>query len=248
MSLEDCFKKFRPRSGINKLRAREGRGDYLLPVYSGTIFARPRYYPAGKDDNFKYWSSFRVSGNTSLGISKTLSPYLIEDAAPFVVYKNSIPTNKIVMKIQTNTSLKDNGSFIDKNSSLDKDPFFIGSIPNLKSTPLHWKVQKLNSDYLWEDIYSTEEDQFTEDAGWDGYFQLSYGLKNDEVLQTYKENFLLADITAKVKRMLVSTLFEELSLRSIALAPLSRETPLTSAASFDVKTGLCYRKKLIRGR
>jgi hypothetical protein len=192
MSLEDCFKKFRPRSGINKLRAREGRGDYLLPVYSGTIFARPRYYPAGKDDNFKYWSSFRVSGNTSLGISKTLSPYLIEDAAPFVVYKNSIPTNKIVMKIQTNTSLKDNGSFIDKNSPLDKDPFFIGSIPNLKSTPLHWKVQKLNSDYLWEDIYSTEEDQFTEDAGWDGYFQLSYGLKNDEVLQTYKENFLLA--------------------------------------------------------
>lgn len=62
-------------------------------------------------------------------------------------------------------------------------------------------------------------------------------------LTNFQENFLLADITAKVKRMFVSTLFEELSLRSIALAPLSRETPLTSAASFDVKTGLCYKNK-----
>jgi hypothetical protein len=63
-------------------------------------------------------------------------------------------------------------------------------------------------------------------------------------LTNFQENFLLADITARVKRMLVSTLFEELSLRSIALAPLFKDTPLTSAASFDVKTGLCYKKRL----
>jgi hypothetical protein len=68
------------------------------------------------------------------------------------------------------------------------------------------------------------------------FFTLSTFLTN------FQENFLLADMTAKVNRIPASTLFEELSLRSIALAPLSRETPLTSAASLDVKTGLCYRK------
>ena len=190
MSLEDCFKKFRPRSGINKLRGRDA-GRYILPVYSGSIFARPRYYPAGKNDNFKYWSSFRTSDNDVFGFSKTGDPYLIQDAAPFVVYKNSIPTNKIVMKIQTNVSKIDNGALIDKESPTNKDPFFIGSTPNYKSTPLHWKIQKLDSGNNWVDIYSTTSDQFTAEAGWDGYFQLSYGLTNEEVLTTYKENFLL---------------------------------------------------------
>jgi hypothetical protein len=87
MSLEDCFKRFRPRSGINKLRGRDN-GRYILPVYSNSIFARPRYYPAGRNDNFKYWSSFRSIGASDFGISKSGSPYLIQDAAPFVVYKN----------------------------------------------------------------------------------------------------------------------------------------------------------------
>ena len=58
-------------------------------------------------------------------------------------------------------------------------------------------------------------------------------------LTNFQENFLLALITARVKRIPASRLFEELSLKSIAFAPLSRDTPLTSAASFDVKTGLC---------
>lgn len=190
MSLEDCFKKFRPRSGINKLRGRDA-GRYILPVYSNNIFARPRYYPAGKNDNFKYWSSFRTKDNDTFGLSKTGDPYLIQDTAPFVVYKNSIPTNKIVMKIQTNVSKIDNGALIDKESPANKDPFFIGSTPNYKSTPLHWKIQKLDSENNWVDIYSATSDQFTAEAGWDGYFQLSYGLTNSEVLTTYKENFLL---------------------------------------------------------
>lgn len=191
MSLEDCFKKFRPRSGINKLRARDN-GRYILPVYSNTIFARPRYYPAGKDDNFKYWSSFRTVDNDTFGLSKTGDPYLIQDAAPFVVYKNSIPTNKIVIKIQTNTSKIDNGSLIDQNSPTNKDPFFIGSTPNYKSTPLRWKIQKLDSQNEWTDLMEEiTEDQFTSESGWDGYFQLSYGLTNNEVLTTYKDNFLL---------------------------------------------------------
>lgn len=200
MSLEDCFKKFRPRSGINKLRGREN-GKYILPAYSSSIFARPRYYPAGKNDNFKYWSSFRTSGNIDFGISTSDSPSLIQDAAPFVVYKNQIPTNKVVIKLQTNVSTIDSGALISPASPTNKDPFFINSTVNYKSTPLSWKVQKLNSSNTWVDIYSTTSDQFTLDAGWDGYFELSYGLTNSEILTTYKDKFLLLGTLASTSSL-----------------------------------------------
>ena len=205
MSLEDCFKRFRPRSGINKLRF-WGNGKYMLPVYSNTLFARPRYYLGSKDDNFKYWSSYRVSKTTinnilkteELGISINQSPYTIKDAAPFITYKNQIPTNKIVIKMQTNVSTEDNGSLIDANSPANKDPFYINSTKNYKSTPLKWKIQKLDSSNHWVDL--VEEitiDQFTSASGWDGYFQLSYGLTNQELISSnplvgiYKNNFKL---------------------------------------------------------
>jgi len=226
MSLEDCFKKFRPRSGINKLRARDS-GRYILPVYSSDLFARPRYYPAGRNDNFKYWSSYRTSGNDWFGLSKTGDPYLIQDTAPFVVYKNSIPTNKIVMKIQTNVSKTDNGSLIDKNSPANKDPFFIGSTINYKSTPLHWKIQKLDAENNWVDIYSATSDQFTTEAGWDGYFQLSYGLTNEEVLTTYKENFLL-----------VGTLSSLYGLPNITGEEFAGQTYLVKTSDTDI--GVLY--------
>ena len=170
MSLEDCFKRFRPRSGINKLRYLNNKT--IIPVSGNSAFSRPRYYAASKDDNFKYWSSFRENGNFDYGISRK-SDRLILDAAPFIKYKNQIPTNKIVMKIQTNTSVIDK-----RTSSLDgKDPYWIGDTPNYKSTPEYWKIEKLNSDGVWEDIYVSTTDQFTATAGWDGYFQLSYGIK-----------------------------------------------------------------------
>jgi hypothetical protein len=186
MSLEDCFKRFRPRSGINKLRAKDN-GKYILPAYSNNIFARPRYYPAGRNDNFKYWSSFRSVGTENFGISKSGSPYLIQDAAPFVVYKNQIPTNKVVIKLQTNVSGIDSGALIDPASPSNKDPFFINSTTNYKSTPLSWKVQKYNGTN-WIDIYTTTSDVFTTP---DGYFELSYGLTNSEIFTTYKDKFLL---------------------------------------------------------
>jgi hypothetical protein len=226
MSLEDCFKRFRPRSGINKLRGRDG-GRYILPVYSNNLFNRPRYYPAGKNDNFKYWSSFRTSSNEILGISKNGNPFLIQDAAPFIVYKNTIPTNKIVMKIQTNVSRQDNGSLINRNSPTNKDPFFIGSTTNYKSTPLKWKVQKLNSNSQWIDIYSTTSDQFTTDAGWDGYFQLSYGLTNSEILTTYKNNFLL-----------IGTLSSLYGLPPIVGKEFAGQTYLIKSS--DIDKGLLY--------
>jgi hypothetical protein len=192
MSLEDCFKRFRPRSGINKLRFLNNRA--ILP--NGTnAFSRPRYYAGSKDDNFKYWSSYRKKDNQEFGISKRTSK-LIDDAAPFIKYKNQIPTNKIVMKIQTNTSLIDNGGPAD----IGYDPYWIGETQeNYKSTPQYWQIQKLNSNNVWEEIYesTTDTDQFTSSAGWDGYFQLSYGIKNDILTSSdpavgiYKNNFLV---------------------------------------------------------
>jgi hypothetical protein len=57
-SLEDCFQRFRPRSGINKLVMFPGK--YISGMEFDTdTFIRPRYYLADKDDKFKYWTSYR---------------------------------------------------------------------------------------------------------------------------------------------------------------------------------------------
>ena len=188
MSLEDCFSRFRPRSGINKLRF-FGKNKKIIPLTSNnSTFLNPRYYAASKDDKFKYWSSYRTKDNTEYGISQDYinAPGMIHDAAPFVIYKNLIPTNKVVIKVQTNVST--NNSLPTANA----DPFFSGSTPNYKSTPKIWKVQKYTGT-AWVDMYTTTTDVFTED----GYFQLSYGITNQELTSSdplvgiYKNNYNL---------------------------------------------------------
>jgi hypothetical protein len=62
MSLEDCFKRFRPRSGINKLRFRSAN---KITPNNTNMYQRPRYYIASPNDNFKYWSSYRRIGSYS---------------------------------------------------------------------------------------------------------------------------------------------------------------------------------------
>ena len=234
MSLEDCFKRFRPRSGINKLRG-WGNGKYILPVYSNNTFARPRYYPAGRNDNFKYWSAYRIKDAVEYGLSLSTSPYLIKDSAPFITYKNKIPTNKIVMKIQTNVSKIDSGSLIDKASPANKDPFFIDSTTNYKSTPLVWKIQKLDDSNNWVDVYTTTEDQFTASSGWDGYFQLSYGITNEELVSSdplvgiYKNNYKL-----------ISTLSSTSALPNIVGDEFIGQSFLVKASSTDKGTIYIY--------
>jgi hypothetical protein len=50
-SLEECFNRFRPRSGINKTRFLETTGQYIH--HSNPEMARrPRYYMADKEDKF----------------------------------------------------------------------------------------------------------------------------------------------------------------------------------------------------
>lgn len=104
-SLEDCFNKFRPRSGINKLTFFSNK---WIDEISSNVVDRPRYYVAHKDDKFKYWKSFRTESNGTVspderGISKIASDgkKYIDDAAPFVVYNYQIPANRVVIKLQT---------------------------------------------------------------------------------------------------------------------------------------------------
>jgi hypothetical protein len=195
MSLEDCFNRFRPRSGINKLRF-FGKGKKIIPVGSfGNTFLNPRYYAGSKDDRFKYWSSYRTAVENNeiveYGISGVVSgnDKLIQDTAPFVIYKNLMPTNKIVIKVQTNVS--NNNSLPTANA----DPFYSGSTPNYKSTPLSWQVQKYDGS-IWVDsspIYNSNgNDVFSED----GYIQLSYGITN--IPSQYSNNFKLLGYVAEL--------------------------------------------------
>ena len=147
-SLEDCFKPFRPRSGINK--ARYFSNSYLH--HSNVNMAkRPRYYMADKNDQFKYWSSYRTEGGVEYGIANKLinGQYNIEDSAPFVVYENKIPTNKIIVKMQTNVGSLDLGTFSNSSSTFS-DPFYGNAN---KTTPVRWKVQSLKSNN-WVDVLS----------------------------------------------------------------------------------------------
>ena len=161
-SLEDCFGKNRPRSGINKLMNFTGR---KINFINQNMALRPRYYAAGKNDKFKYWCSFRqenVSGNlVDRGVSKSDSgDYYIDDTAPFVVYTEKIPANRVVVKMQTHV-----GSV----ESYTGDPFYGSSN---KMVPKDWKIQKLNLDDTWETIADSLTDS-TVDV--DGYVEIEYG-------------------------------------------------------------------------
>lgn len=174
-SLEDCFGKIRPRSGINKVR--NGVTKYLHHS-NVDMFNRPRYYMADKTDNFKYWTSFRTESGKEYGISKQSinGNSYIDDAAPFVVYKSQVPANRVVVKMQTSVGSVDLGPFSTPSGQLD-DPFF--GYQN-QTTPVRWKIQSLDNKNNWVDLISFNEISKRRDGsniiGPDGYVEISYGL------------------------------------------------------------------------
>ena len=192
-SLEDCIKPFRPRSGINK-------ASYFNNRYfsnSGVSLAeRPRYYMASRYDQFKYWSSFRTEDNIERGIAKNISNGLnyIDDAVPFVVYKEKVPANRIVVKMQTNVGTADLGTFTTQSGTL-RDPLYG---PTNKTTPVKWKIQYLNEDN-WVDAYSFDENSVRDDASAiipeDGYVELEYGIK---IPDAYKESYTFVEKIASI--------------------------------------------------
>jgi hypothetical protein len=204
-SLDECFKQNRPRSGINKLLylgisgAPNGHNQYIDSLtttgevaesgYSATvnIARRPRYYMASRYDDFKYWTSYRtevidnvtqefgISLNSVAGSQN--SSYYIYDAVPFVVYNSTIPTNKIVVKMQTNVGEVNNGPYRVGNSINIPDPLY-GE--QNKTVPKRWAIQKLDEENQWVELISFTENSVRSDGspiiGSDGQVEIEYGL------------------------------------------------------------------------
>ena len=171
------------------------------------IVNRPRYYMSHKDDIFKYWTSYRseygmptprpdtvvsqVLRQVDRGISFSQdNRFYIEDAAPFIVYKDQVPTNKIVVKMQTNVGDVDLGNLRYNNKSLP-DPLYGDAN---KTTPTIWRIEKLNQDDTWESIIQFDETSVRVDdspiIGFDGCVEVSYGL---QIPQEYQDIFIFAD-------------------------------------------------------
>jgi len=194
-SLEDCLKPFRPRSGINKLSYFSNK---YLSFPNVNMYLRPRYYMPTKDDEFKYWRSYRTetnptnNKNSEYGISKnsSIGRYDIEDTNPFVVYKEPVPANRLVVKLQTNVGNIDLGPFRATGGASLPDPFFGES---KKTVPSRFKVEYLNELDQWIPAYSFNGDSIRDDGispifGADGYLSLEYGI---EVPSDYANNFRL---------------------------------------------------------
>ena len=193
-SLEDCFGKFRPRSGINKIRFLNNSSQYSHNA-NPDMFRRPRYYVADKNDKFKYWSSYRKESQIVDGVAKTFErgiaqpqndQFYIDDAAPFVKYKDRVPANRIVVKMQTGVGSVDLGPFV-KNGQQVSDPLY--GLAN-QQTPVRWKIQYLK-DNSWIDAISFNENSLRSNGqpviGPDGYVEISYGLL---IPDQYKDIFI----------------------------------------------------------
>ncbi len=192
-SLEDCLNPFRPRSGINKASYFNNR---FLSNSGEFMGQRPRYYMPSRYDQFKYWTSYRTENNTEYGIANINSNgrYFINDTAPFVVYKQDVPTNKLVIKMQTNVGDVDLGIFNTKTGSVS-DPFYGNAN---KTIPADWKIQYLQGNQ-WVDAYSFRQNDLRESGdpiiGSDGYVELEYGLK---IPEQYKKSFVFVDTISSV--------------------------------------------------
>jgi hypothetical protein len=203
-SLEDCIGRFRPRSGINKLRYFEGAYSHHT---NANMAQRPRYYMAHKDDQFKYWTSYRtesvdknqdgvIDTTVERGVAnKTINGrHYIEDAAPFIVYKNRVPANRLIVKMQTNVGTVDLGPF-GATSGDFQDPLF-GDIN--RTVPRTWAIQYLENN-TWTTAISFSEDEVRNNGlpviGSDGYVELAYGLI---IPERYRSIFLDAGVYTSV--------------------------------------------------
>lgn len=170
-SLEDCFGRNRPRSGINKLRWFPNKYSHFV---NSKMSQRPRYYPSSRNDIFKYWTSYRKDEtNTERGIANAASGsyYYIDDACPYVVYKEPVPANRIVVKMQTNVG---DVPITYGNQEID-DPFF-GQANS--TTPVRWKIQYLENN-SWIDAIGFDESSTRLDGSAiiaaDGFVEIQYG-------------------------------------------------------------------------
>ena len=218
-SLEDCLHPFRPRSGINKplylgiSGAAATAGQYITNpspydatgadvVNEGYIANRPRYYMSSRYDKFKYWTSYRTEGGVEYGVSRTAvnGRSFIYDAAPFVVYKEAVPANRVVVKMQTNVGDVNLGDMrVVGQTGTIPDPFY--GYQN-QTTPVRWKIQSLNNKGSWVDLISFDENSFRSDGtriiGSDGYVEIAYGL---EIPSEYLDTFVYVQKISSVNSL-----------------------------------------------
>lgn len=198
-SLEDCFGRFRPRSGINKARY---FSDRFFHYGDKDMAERPRYYVANKNDAFKYWTSDRNENGqrgTSYPVKRgNATVFPIDDAAPFIVYTESVPANRIVVKMQTHIGSIKKGPFVSKTGSTFEDPFY--GQENSR-TPSKWRIQYLDEFDTWVDAVSFLPSDKRIDGssiiGSDGYVEIYYGYKiPDQYSLTfnYKRTFISAQM------------------------------------------------------
>ena len=189
-SLTDTIARFRPRSGINKIRY---FGLNYLNYGNADMHSQPRFYLASKDDKFKYWNSYRIETATFGGQERGISmntpgsgDYYIDDAAPFVVYTDPVPANRIVVKMQTGVGDVNHGPYKKSNNTSFNDPFYedpnnTGDLVNQK-TPTNWEIQYLNISGTWTTAQTFTSASLRTNGkrviGSDGYVELAYGITN----------------------------------------------------------------------
>jgi hypothetical protein len=189
-SLEDCFQRFRPRSGINKAVSYGNASGHFAHNTSASMMQRPRYYIADKNDAFKYWTSFRTeqSGTSATAVERGISnkavtlndrvQYYIDDAAPFIVYKSQIPVNRIIVKMQTHVGDSTVGNIYNGDISIP-DPFYDAENEIVNRTvPINWKIQYLTTGTspTWVDLktFTNADNSAAPLIGRDGYIELHY--------------------------------------------------------------------------
>jgi hypothetical protein len=132
-----------------------------------------------------------------VGISTKTNPrgfnnsigYLIEDTAPFVVYEEALPCNRIVVKMQTNIADSSSESNIrTQEDSIIPDPL---QDRNNSSIPQRWKIEYLDEENNWNTAISFDENSRKRDGtpivDWDGHLEVSYGLLiPEEFRETFK--------------------------------------------------------------
>lgn len=189
-SLKECFQPFRPRSGINKCLWFSDK--YIDNVRSARS---PRYYMASRYDKFKYWNSYRKEDGVERGLSGKTDVnnigYAVSDVAPFVVYENTVASNRIVVKMQTNIAEDEDQQIRNINGQSITNPL---QDRTKSSIPRRWGVEYLDDNDNWIRAISFDESSLrsdgTEIVKWDGYVELYYGLV---VPSEYKDSFNFVD-------------------------------------------------------
>lgn len=118
--------------------------------------------------------------------------YFISDTAPFFVYENPVPANRIVVKIQTNLADSTSERTIrNQSDQVILDPFQDRS---KSSIPQRWRVEYLDEKNTWITAASFDENSTRKDGSplvsWDGHIELAYGV---EVPPEFKDSFNLVD-------------------------------------------------------